>query len=80
MRGRGWNNRGEMRWEFFGRRPLIEARIRPAPHRHFSVTKRLLRQPFDYVVTVARLVGEWLELAGRITAAANVHQHKDITV
>ena len=80
MRGRSWNNRRQMHRKFLGCRPLIKPRIRPAPHCHFSVTKRLLRQPFDYVVTVARLVSEWLELAGGIAATANVHQHKDITV
>src|SRR5271168_2872715 len=32
--------------------PLIKSRVRAAPHRHFSVAIRLLREPFDDVVAV----------------------------
>src|SRR6266568_1342221 len=41
MHRRRWNNCGQMWWKFFGRRPLIEAGIGAAPHRHFSVAKWL---------------------------------------
>ena len=80
MRGRGRNDRGQMRWKFFRGRPLIESGIRAAPHRDFPIAKRLLGQPFDHVVAVARLLCERLELAGGISAPANIDQRKDIAV
>ena len=80
MRGRSWNNRRQMHRKFLGRRPLIKPRIRPAPHCHFSVTKRLLRQPFDYVVTIAWFIGKRLKLSGGIPATTNIDQRKDIAM
>src|SRR5438309_2200203 len=80
MRGRSGNDRGEMRGKFLGRRPLIEARIRPAPHRHFSVAERLLGKPFDDVVSIARLLRKGFEFTGRVTAAANIDKRKYVAV
>ncbi len=80
MRGCGRDNRGQMRRQLFRGRPLIETGIRTAPHRDFPVAKRLLRQPFDHVVTVARLVGKRLKLTPGIAAATNIDKRKYVTV
>ena len=80
MRGGSGHDRRQSRWKFFRCCPLIEARVRTAPHRHFAVTKWLLRQPFDDVVSVARFICERLEVPARIAAAANINEREHITV
>src|ERR1700736_1799423 len=80
MRGRRGNDRGEMRWEFFCGRPLVEPGIGAAPHPDFAVAEGLHAKPFDYVMAVARLLGEWLEIAAGISAAANIDKCKCVTV
>src|SRR5580658_7486516 len=50
MRRSSGDNRCEMRRKLFEDRPLIKSRIRPAPHRHFPVAIRLLREPLDDVI------------------------------
>ena len=71
---------GEVRRKFFCCGPLIEAGVRTAPHRHFAVAKWLLREPLDDIVAVARLLGEWLEVAAGIPAAANIDKRKRVTM
>jgi hypothetical protein len=72
MRGGSGHDRRQMSRKFFCRCPLIEARVRPAPHGHFAVRKRLLCQPLNDVVSIARFICERLELAAGIPAAANI--------
>src|SRR5262245_21940759 len=74
------NDCGEMRRKFLRRCPLIEPSIGTAPHRHLAMAKWLLRQPFNYVVSVARFVCEWFEFAAGIAAAANIDERKHVTV
>ena len=69
-----------MRRKFLGRRPLVVARVRAAPHRDLAVAVRLLREPFDDVVTVARFLDQRPELALRVAAAAHVHGQERIAV
>jgi len=59
---------------------LIEPSVRTAPHRHFAVAKRLLRQPLHDIMSVARLIRERLELAAGIAATANIDKCKRVTV
>src|SRR5437773_11213380 len=80
MDGHGWDNRRKMRRKFLRGGPLIEPRVRPAPHRHLAVAKRLLRQPFDNVVSVARLIGKWFELAAGISTAAYIDERENVTM
>ena len=80
MRGGSRHDCRQMRRKFLRRCPLIEARIRTAPHRHFAVTKWLLRQPLNHVVSVVRFICERLELAAGIAAAANIDEREHITV
>ena len=80
MRGGSGHDCRQMRRKFLRRCPLIEARIRTAPHRHFAVAEWLLRQPLDHVVPVARFICERLELAAGISAAANIDEREHITV
>src|SRR5438132_2515958 len=63
--GRG-NNGDEMCWEFFRGRPLVEPGVGAAPHPDFAVAEGLHAKPFDHVMAVARLLGEWLEVAAGI--------------
>src|SRR6478672_4278249 len=79
MRGGSGHNRRQRRWKFFRCCPLIEPRVRTAPHRHFTVTEWLLRQPLNHVVSIARFICERLELAAGIAAAANIDEHEHIT-
>src|SRR5215469_17100620 len=79
MRGGSGHDRRQMRRKFLRRCPLIEARIRPAPHGHFAVTKRLLRQPLNYVMSIARFICERLEVPAGIAAAANIDEREPIT-
>src|SRR5262245_41334916 len=74
------NDRREMRRRFLRCRPLVEARIRTAPHGYFAVAKWLLCQPLNYVVSVTRFIRKWLEFAGGIAATANIDKGKHITV
>ena len=60
--------------------PLVEAGVGAAPHRHLAVAPGLTGQPLDHVVAVAPLVGERLEAAAGVAAAAHVHQDEDVTV
>src|SRR5258705_2304760 len=62
MRGGSRHDRSQMRRKFLRRCPLIEARIRTAPHGHFAVTEWLRRQPLNNAVSVARCICERLEL------------------
>src|SRR5882724_12569736 len=71
MRGCSRHDCRQMRRKFLRRCPLIEARIGTAPHGHFAVTEWLLCEPLNHVVSVARFICEWLELAAGISAAAN---------
>ena len=80
MRGGDRDDGGEMRREFLGRCPLIEAGVGTAPHRDLAVAERLLRQPLDDVVTIARLLRERFEFAGGISATAHIDQRKGVTV
>ena len=80
MRGGSGHDCRQMRRKFLRRCPLIEARIRTAPHGHFAVTEWLLRQPLNHVVSVARFICERLELAAGIAAAANIDEREHITV
>src|SRR5262245_54315005 len=80
MRGGSWHDCHKMWRKFLRSCPLIKARIRTAPHGSFAVTEWLLRQPFNHVVSVARLICEQLEFTARISAAANIDEREDITV
>src|SRR5262249_42374356 len=80
MRCGSGNDGSEMRRGRVRRRPLIEARIRTAPHGDFAVTEWLLRQPFNHVVSVARFICKGLELAAGIAAATNIHEREHITM
>jgi len=40
----------------------------------------LLREPLDHIMAVARLLGEWLEVAAGISAAANIDKRKRVTM
>src|SRR5215469_11915730 len=80
MRGSSGYDRCEMRRKLLGRSPLIEARIRPAPHGNLAVTKRLLRQPLNDVVSIAWFICERFELAARIASAANIDECEHVTV
>ena len=80
MGGRRRNNRRQMRREFLRGGPLIEPRVRTAPHRDLAVAKRLLRQPFDNVVSVARLIGKWFEFAAGISTAAYIDERENVTM
>ncbi len=74
------HDRRQVRRKFLGGGPLVVARIRPAPHRDLAVAIRLLGQPFDHVVTVARFLDERPELAFGVTAAANVDSQERIAI
>src|SRR6478752_6378452 len=74
MRGRSGDDRRQRRWKFLRRCPLIEPRVRTAPHRHVTVTEWLLRQPPNHVVAVARFICERLKLAAGIAAAAHIDE------
>src|SRR5262249_27070919 len=80
MRGSGRNNTRQVRRKFLRGCPLVEARIRAAPHGDLPVAKWLLRQPLNHVVAIARFIGERLELAARISAAANIDQRERVTM
>src|SRR5580765_1864469 len=80
MRGGSGDDRRQRRWKFLRRCPLIEPRVRTAPHRHFTVTEWLLRQPLNHVVAVARFICERFELAAGIASAAHVDEREHITV
>src|SRR5438309_9100095 len=80
MRGGGGYDRRQVRRKFLRGRPLIEPSVRTAPHRHFAVAKRLLRQPLDDIMSVARLICERLELAAGIAATANIDKCKHVPV
>src|SRR5262249_51826724 len=80
MRSGGGNNRRQMWRKFFRGGPLVESRVRSAPHRDFAVAERLLRQPLDNIVSVARFICERLEFAAGIPAASNIDQSKSITM
>src|SRR5215831_5455992 len=69
MSGSSGNDGRQMRRKFLRGRPLIETRIRSAPHRDLAVTERLLGQPLDQVVSVAWFVCERLEFAAGIPSA-----------
>src|SRR5437879_3895185 len=71
---------GEVRRRFFCRRPLIETGVGAAPHCDFAVAKWLLCEPLDHVVAVVWLLGEWLEVAAGVSAAANIDKRKCVTV
>src|SRR5262249_25404421 len=66
--------------EILSQSPLVESRVRPAPHCDLAVTEWLLRQPLNHVVSVARFIRERLELAGGIAATANIDEREYITV
>src|SRR5436189_6406165 len=74
------HDRGEMRWKFLCRRPLIESGVGTAPHRDSAVAKWLLRKPLNDVAAVGRLLREPLEFAVRVTPAANIEKSKCIIV
>src|SRR5207248_10917802 len=74
------HNRGEVRRQFLSRCPLIESGVGTAPHRDFAVTKRLFREPFHYVITITRVVGERLEVAAGIPASAYIDQGKGVAM
>ena len=78
-RGRG-HDRRQVRRKLFCRCPLIESSIGTAPHRDFSVTERLLREPFDDVVTIARFIGKRLKVAAGISATANIDEREHVAV
>src|SRR5438552_2894989 len=80
MRCGGGHNGCEMRWKFFCGRPLIEASVGSAPHCHLTVAERLLCQPLDDIVSIARLLRERLKLAAGIPASADVDKCKHVTV
>src|ERR1051325_4606118 len=80
MRGGDGDDRRQMWRKFLYRCPLIEARVRTAPHGYFAITEWLLRQPFNHVVSIARFICERLELPAGIAAAANIDQREHITV
>src|SRR6266446_7506964 len=80
MRGGSRNVGGQMRRKFLRGRPLIESSVGAAPHGNLAVTKRLLREPLDHVVSIAWLLRKRLELAAGIAAPANIDQRKRVTV
>ncbi len=80
MRGGCRHDGREMRGKFFRCRPLIEPSVRAAPHRNFTITKRLLREPLHHVAPIARLICERFELAAGIAATANIDKCKRVTV
>src|SRR5438034_10157873 len=65
---------------FFRCSPLVEPRVRPTPHRDFTVAERLLRKPLDDVVTVARFICKWLKVAAGISTTADIHERERITM
>src|SRR5688572_582632 len=50
--------------------PLRISKIRQAPHGHTTITERLLRQPLDRVVTIARFVER---MEGAVGVAPSTH-------
>ncbi len=80
IRRRDRHDRRQVRRKFLGRGPLIVAGVGATPHRHLAIAVALLRQPFDDVVTIARLLQHRRELAFRIAAAAHVDCQVHVTV
>src|SRR5438874_8094711 len=80
MSGCSGNDRCQMWREFLGCRPLIESCVGTAPHCNLAVAKRLLGQPLDDVVAIARVVCKWLELTAGISATANIDKRKCIAM
>src|SRR5215472_11319727 len=74
------HNRRQVRRKLLGHAPLVKSRIGSAPHGHFPVAGGLFCEPFRHVVPVAPFIREWLELAFRISASANVHQRIHVSV
>ncbi len=61
-------------------RPLAEAVVRAAEHRHLAVAVRLRRQPLDDVVAVAPVVLARAEHALGVAAPARVDQQRRVAV
>src|SRR3954470_10255024 len=78
-RSRG-DNRGKVWRKFFQRGPLIESGVGASPHGDFAVAPRLLREPFDDIVAIARVIGEGLECPPGITAPAHIHQRVNVAM
>src|ERR1700730_6828393 len=74
------NDCRQMWRKFLCRGPLIESRVRPAPHRDLAIAKRVFRKPLDYVVSVARFICKWLELTTGISATAYIDKRECITM
>ena len=74
------DNGCEMRRELFEDCPLIKSRIRAAPHGHFPIAIRLLREPFDDVIAILSFIHERLEGPAGIAAAAHVHQCVNVSM
>src|SRR5271169_355929 len=80
MRRGSGDNGCEMRRKLFEDRPLIKSCIRAAPHGHFPIAIRLLREPLDDVIAVFSFIHERLEGSAGIAAAANVHECVNIAM
>src|SRR4029077_432 len=74
------NDCHKMRRKFLQHTPLIEPRIRPAPHRYLAIAIALLRQPFRHVESIASFIHEWLELSSGISAPPHIHQRVHISM
>src|SRR6266508_444889 len=80
MSGCSGDDRREVRREFFRCRPLIESRVRTAPHRNLAVAVRLFCEPLDQVVSVPGIIYKRLEFTARISAAKNIQERKCISM
>ena len=80
MRGCRGNDCRQMWRKFLRRRPLIKSCIRAAPHGNSAITKWLLRQPFDDVMTIAWFICERLEVVAGISATADIDERKRVAM
>ena len=78
--GRCGDDGGEVLRLLLERHPLVEARVRSAPHRDLAVRPGLGGQPLHHVVAVPRVLEERLEAPLGVAAPAHVHDGEDIAV
>src|SRR4029453_8277372 len=80
MSGCGRNNRHQVWRELFRSCPLIESRVRTAPHRNLAVAVRLFCEPFDQVVPVPWIIYKRLEFTAGISATANIDKRECVSM
>src|ERR1700720_4798054 len=80
MSGGGGKKRRQMWRKFFRSCPLIESRIRTAPHRYLAVAVRLFCEPLNQVVPVPWIIYKRLEFASGISSTADIDERKCIAM